>query len=202
VIAVTGRLGVLVALLTACGDAGAGPSDVTAAAIGPSRTATSSPATSGPPTPSPTLWAPATAPPDGPCPASGYKLWIGAQDGAMGLRVVSLQVTNCGRRSLTLRGYPVVTVLDERLRPLPVPLGRGAVAQGISVPAVRTLRVAPGRSASSELSWRLLVLDDGTEPVTGRHLRVAPAARRPAQVVDLLVDLGTTRELRATPWHS
>ena len=51
------------------------------------------------------------------CPSSGLRFEAGRVDGAMGLRAMTLSMTNCGEQPYELNGYPSVSVLDEAGRP-------------------------------------------------------------------------------------
>ncbi|WP_447006845.1 DUF4232 domain-containing protein [Saccharothrix isguenensis] len=144
------------------------------------------------------------------CPA-GVEYAVKGEEGAMGLRVMTLEATNCGTETLELNGYPSVTVLDADRKPLPVTVGQGS--SGISrVDAFdadpQPVVVRPGESAVTGLLWRNTYADVTAPPVVGEHLEIAVADGRPAQVFTpigergdpLTIDLGSTGELGVRPW--
>ncbi|ROP36959.1 uncharacterized protein DUF4232 [Saccharothrix texasensis] len=155
-----------------------------------------------PPTPSPSADA---------CP-TGVEYAVAGEDAASGLRVLTLELTNCGTEALELEGYPSVTVLDADHAPLPVAVGRGS--SGISaVEAFDTaplpVTVRPGESAVTGLLWRNTYTDTSTPPVVGEHLELALTTGGPPQVFTptregdgtaLTIDLGSTGELGLRPW--
>jgi hypothetical protein len=137
-------------------------------------------------------------------------------DAAMGLRVMSLRLVNCGDEPVTVTGYPGVRVLDASHRDLPVQIGDGSF--GIStVPAFDAIpapvTVAPGGVATTGLLWRNTVTDG--VPSVGRHLLISPTPGAPWQPVasstpsdepwrvgepTVTVDLRTTGRLGVAPW--
>lgn len=139
------------------------------------------------------------------CPASGVLITPGQVEAAMGLRVLHLEMVNCGTRSFTVEGYPELRVLDAGHRVLDVHIGRGS--SGISRieqfdRPPRRVRLTPGDRARAFLTWRNTVTLSTEPAVHGAHLRIAPAAGAPAQTVtpDGGVDLGTTGRLGMSPW--
>lgn len=136
---------------------------------------------------------------------------VTGQEAASGLRVLTLELTNCGTKALALDGYPSVTVLDGERRPLPVAVGPGS--SGISAveafdAAPRPVTVAPGGSAVTGLLWRNTYTDTSAPPVVGEHLELAVAAGEPTEVFTptgdhgepLTIDLGSTGKLGLRPW--
>ncbi|WP_433891974.1 DUF4232 domain-containing protein [Streptomyces sp. CA-111067] len=137
-----------------------------------------------------------------PCPNSGYRL-TGVGDAAAGLRVVTVYLTNCGSKSLTLEGYPSVRLQDEdHNRIAKVAVHHGVdVTTAVDDPAPRKITVAPGSRALTTLVWRNLVTDGTVEATTGTYVEMSPAAGRPPQLVQETVDLGTTGKLDVTAWR-
>jgi hypothetical protein len=187
---------VLAAGLVGCGSATGGaraPGGVTAApsASAPSATGTTDPAAT------PHLKPSAPARVD--CPASGTVVWV-VPDAAAGLRAVSVLLTNCGPGTLTLRGHPGISVLDDERRRLPLTVRPGTVTTGVPNPRPATVRLAAGETAVAVLTWRGLVEAVDVPVLGGDHIEVKPSARLAAQTVALRVDAGTTRDIRITAW--
>jgi hypothetical protein len=125
----------------------------------------------------------------------------GPVDGALGMRAVTLRVTNCGQASYRVAGYPYVGVLDGSGRPVRVSVIRGTPpGDPVVDPGPRTTVLRRGQSAQAALLWRLLVEAGDAESVTG-PLTVDPGAGQDRQTVPLSLDLGTTRTLTVTAWH-
>ncbi|HEY2669131.1 MAG TPA: DUF4232 domain-containing protein, partial [Rugosimonospora sp.] len=59
------------------------------------------------------------------CPQPGVVIRVGAVDGAMGLRALGIEMTNCADQPYTVDGYPVVRVLDGDRKPIDVEIGLG-----------------------------------------------------------------------------
>ncbi|MFF6994906.1 DUF4232 domain-containing protein [Streptomyces sp. NPDC008313] len=179
----------------------------------PERTPTPTPTRTTPapaPAPSPVETAPPPVPsataPHVPvqqargCPASGVRIDPGPIDGAMGLRAMSLVLTNCGEHPHTLNGYPAVTVLDETGAPIPgVRTVRGTeeVPVAPADPGPGPLTLAPGDTARAGLYWRM-----AAEP--GPYLRVAPETGQKTRNVHLTdpLDIGPENVLGTTPWQA
>ncbi|MEU8142865.1 DUF4232 domain-containing protein [Nonomuraea sp. NPDC048901] len=69
--------------------------------------------------PRPTSWSP---PPTPSCPGSGTSLTAEEPNAAMGLRVQTVTLTNCGNKIRSVYGYPRVRLLDKAdARPRPTP---------------------------------------------------------------------------------
>lgn len=201
---VTGVLGVALAATAGCGTAteGAGPGAVGPVPdfrvkADPLPTDLRGPERYG--AVDPTATAPA-APPE--CPAAGLWLTADEPDAAMGLRAMSVHLTNCGTKSLTVSGYPALRVLDGDGGTLPVKVHRGiSVTTGIDDPAPTRLTLAPGRGALAVLAWRNTVTDSTVVATNGAAIEVVPAPGAAAQSVPVLVDLGNTGTLDVTAWR-
>lgn len=145
------------------------------------------------------------------CPKSGVTIRPGAAEAAMGLRVLSLELTNCGDAPYPLHGYPGVRVLDEHREELHVEVGEGssgiAVVDAFDAPPTR-ITLAPGETATSGLLWRNTVTNATVPATTGSYLEVRPAAGAPWQPLDdaeeppLTIDLGTTGKVGVRAWTS
>ncbi|MFF2849002.1 DUF4232 domain-containing protein [Streptomyces sp. NPDC058001] len=153
-------------------------------------------------TPSPTAGlelppGPATARPTG-CTTSGVRLTSDPVQGAMGLRAMTLTLTNCGSEPYTLDGYPSLSVLDDGKEPMTgvkVVEGTEAVTSGDSArPARLTLR--QGESAISNLVWRM---NSEWTP----YLRVVPRPGDDPVTVDIpdRLDIGPENTLGISAWH-
>lgn len=135
------------------------------------------------------------------CPASGVAVWIGAQDGAMGLRVVTVQMTNCGAAPYRVNGYPQIGLLDAAQRPLKVATHHGA-AGGITDPGPSAVVLMPGEIAEAILNWR----NTGTVPakgaLIGAYVAVSPTAKEAPQNVPLAVDVAASGIVNVTAWST
>lgn len=135
-----------------------------------------------------------------PCPASGLRAALGVPDAAMGLRAVTVSLTDCGTAPRTVSGYPRLRVLGRDGRGLDVEVHHGVtVTGGIDDPAPTTLTLRPGERAITALVWRNLVTDSTVTAVTGTAVELTVAGA--PQKVPLTVDLGTTGTLDVTAWH-
>ncbi|MEV8443096.1 DUF4232 domain-containing protein [Actinosynnema sp. NPDC051121] len=136
---------------------------------------------------------------------------LAGTEAAMGLRVMTLKLTNCGTEALELHGYPSVTVLDADRQPVTIAVGPGSF--GVSrVEAFdvepQPVTVPPGGSAVTGLLWRNTYDDTSAPPVVGEHLELAVATGQPTQVftpvrgdgVPDTIDLGSTGRLGLRPW--
>ncbi|MFG2420648.1 DUF4232 domain-containing protein [Streptomyces sp. NPDC048448] len=146
------------------------------------------------PGPSPAV----AVPPAGDCPPSGVRVDAGRVDGAMGLRAMSLTLTNCSGRPYRMNGYPSVRVLDEKGAPLTgvrTVQGTDKVPMAPEDPGVEPFTLTPGGSARAALYWRMAA-ENGT------YLRVVPQKGRAA--VDVrppeTLDIGPENTLGTTAW--
>ncbi|MDQ7908347.1 DUF4232 domain-containing protein [Phytohabitans sp. ZYX-F-186] len=150
--------------------------------------------TTPPPPPSPSPAA---------CPESGLSARPGAEDAAMGLRVLRIVVTNCGARTQTLRGHPPVRVLDEDRQPLDVTAGAGSAGVA-SVPsfdvAPATVTLRPGERAVAAVLWRNLVTDPSVRATEGHYLEVVVGSSAQVIAAEQVIDLGNTGKLGVAPW--
>ncbi|GLW35774.1 DUF4232 domain-containing protein [Actinoplanes regularis] len=141
-----------------------------------------------------------------PCPPSGVRLEAGEGDAAMGLRVLGLELVNCGSRTYRLNGYPVVRSLDDDRAVLKVKVLHGVNEivhselpwDGPPKPVV----LKPGQRAGTAVAWRNTYDDTRQPPVTVAFLDIAPMAGRPSQVVapDGGLDLGSTGRIGVSAW--
>ncbi|WP_154697452.1 DUF4232 domain-containing protein [Lentzea guizhouensis] len=156
-------------------------------------------------TPAPTT----PSPSEQPC-ANGLRFTTNGGDAAMGLRVMSVEVVNCGTQPVQLNGHPAVRLLDERWQPLDVAIlpGSGGISRvdGFDDPP-RPITVQPGERARSAFMWRNThtTLDP---PQVGSHVDIAAApggawqslvAVAPEQNIN--IDLGSTGKLGVRAWY-
>ncbi len=132
------------------------------------------------------------------CPPSGLRVGTGPVDAAMGLRAMTITLTNCGKKPYELKGYPAVRVLGAEGDPIPgvrTVEGTDQVAMAPEDPGPEALTLGPGESARAGLYWRMAA-EDGT------YLRVAPAAGRSTTTVRLPdpLDIGPENILGTTAW--
>ncbi|MEV7871563.1 DUF4232 domain-containing protein [Streptomyces sp. NPDC088124] len=172
----------------------------------PARTATPEPSAPQPvPTYSPDGSLPSTAPtpavPAGTCPESGVRITPGLVQGAMGLRSMTVTLTNCGTRPYELNGYPAVRVLDEDRDPYDIEVLKGtdAIHMAGTAPDPAPVTLKPGESARSGLTWRMMSPDTSTT-----YLEITPATGERPQTMETLdgpLDLTDTGQLGTTPWQ-
>lgn len=133
------------------------------------------------------------------CPPSGVRVDAGLVDGAMGLRAMTLTLTNCGDKPYKVDGYPAVLVLDESGLPIPgvrTAEGTDEVSMAPKDPGPEPLTLAPGAAAQAVLYWR-------TNAESGLYLRVGPAKGRDERTVRLEypLDIGPENVLGTTAWR-
>ncbi|GAA2493538.1 hypothetical protein GCM10010406_32020 [Streptomyces thermolineatus] len=133
-----------------------------------------------PPKPSP---APSrTSPSASACPESGLIVREGQIEAVMGLRVLTVELHNCGTRPRTVHGLSSVATLDE-VDTAPEPV-----------------RLEPGEKAVARLAWKNRVTDATVPATDGSYLDIAPVEGEDRQTVEILVDLGTTGRLGTSAW--
>ncbi|MFD4528648.1 DUF4232 domain-containing protein [Streptomyces sp. NPDC058470] len=168
--------------------------------LNPERTPTPSETRAAPP---PVPATPSSAPsiavqPVSGCPSSGLRFHAGPVDGAMGLRAMTLSVTNCGEQPYELNGYPSVSVLDEAGDPIPgvrTIEGTEGVPMASDDTGPEPFTLGPGETAEAGLVWRMAA-EDGT------YLRVAPDKGQDAVNVrpEWPLDIGPENILGTHPW--
>jgi hypothetical protein len=123
-------------------------------------------------------------------------------DAAMGLRALTLTLTNCGDAALTVRGYPDLEVLDAAGNPLRVAVHHGVtVTTGIPDPGPAALTLRHGEQAVAVLAWRNAVTDPTVTATTGAAFAVTPPGGTAPQVLHETIDVGNTGRLDTTAWH-
>jgi Protein of unknown function (DUF4232) len=141
------------------------------------------------------------------CPEPGVLIQLAGGDAAMGLRELTLSMTNCGEQAYQVNGYPDVRVLDDQGQPLDVRIERGTstiTADPSLTAAPQPVTLPPGGTATAVVVWRNLVTDPSVVATTGASLRIAPATGAPAQTVTPRggIDLGNTGRLAVSPWKA
>ncbi|MEU9135744.1 DUF4232 domain-containing protein [Streptomyces sp. NPDC048404] len=133
------------------------------------------------------------------CPASGLRLDTGPVDAAMGLRGMTLTLTDCGKRPYKVNGHPaVVHVLDGDGAPITGVRGVAGTDQVFMAPAdpgPEPFTLHPGESARASLYWRMAAQD-------GVYLRIAPQRGQRAVTLRLPapLDIGPENILGTTAW--
>ncbi|MGW6511384.1 DUF4232 domain-containing protein [Streptomyces niveus] len=191
--------GAFVLLLTAAGcsdlkgeieaekGGGAAPSrPVSPDSLSPSYQQYGSP--SPPPSPSPSAETRAIG-----CPPSGLDAVIGGENAAMGLRVITVKLWNCGDKPYRVKGYPGIELLDEGREPIDV-----SITHGKDRP--RQLTLAPNATARTDLEWNNRVTSLDGAPAPGAHILVTPAPGEEPISLPLGVDLGSEGTLDMTAW--
>ncbi|WP_438388627.1 DUF4232 domain-containing protein [Actinopolyspora saharensis] len=151
------------------------------------------------------------------CPDTGVRLTTDLVETAMGLRLMHVELTNCGDRPYALNGYPRVRVLDEDRKPLDVRTAQGsadiASVDGFDTPP-EAITVRPGEHAETQLMWRNTNTSFDA-PAVGKYLRITPARDRPWQPVEpvgrernppgqdrneITINLGSSGKLGTSAW--
>ncbi|MDG4864691.1 DUF4232 domain-containing protein [Streptomyces sp. T-3] len=141
------------------------------------------------------------------CSKDGLMATAGRTDAAMGLRAMSITLTNCGKKPYAVKGYPAVRVLNGsrgNVDGVKVLKGPDAITTAVSDPAPRAITLKPGESATTALVWRNTVTDVTKPAPVGTYVDLSPEPGRPAllvQPVDGKIDIGTSGELGTTVWQ-
>jgi hypothetical protein len=141
---------------------------------------------------------------------TGLRFTTGFTDAAMGLRVMSVEVVNCGTQPVQLNGYPQVRLLDEQWRQLDVEIveGSGGIASvGGFDDAPQPITVQPGERARSAFMWRN-THTSVDPPQVGSHVDIAAAPGGTWQSLlpvspekGIFIDLGSTGRMGVRAWH-
>jgi hypothetical protein len=139
------------------------------------------------------------------CPEPGVLIREGGSDAAMGLRVLSIELVNCGASPYAVNGYPTIRVFDADHKLLDVDVERGTTGisgAGDLNAGPTPLTLGPGQEAVATLAWRNTVTDSTVVATNGAYLEIAPADGQHPQVVTpkYPIDLGNTGRLGTTAW--
>lgn len=174
---------------------------------GAARPAPPAPGTSSPPprpvSPGPLPSPPPPTPTRSPgCPPGGLALAIIGEDSAMGHRVATLQLRNCGDRPFSVKGHPGVELLDTGRQPVDVTISHknDYSFTGRRDDRPRRLTLAPDGTAAAVVHWNNRVTSFDGAPTPGAHIRVTPAPGEAPISLPLAVDLGTDGTLDVTSW--
>lgn len=196
--------GVSVLLLTVagCSDLRSEIEAETGTGAAPTAPAHSPPGSAVPPSP---LALPSSSPTGATspgCPASGLDVVIGGEDAAMGHRVVTLTLWNCGDRTYRVKGHPGLELLDEAREPIDVEVTHKSDYSytGRRDDRPRQVTLAPNATASAVLHWNNRVTSLDGAPTPGAHVLVTPAPGEEPVSLPLPVDLGTDGTLDVTSW--
>jgi hypothetical protein len=132
------------------------------------------------------------------CPEGGVKITADRGDAAAGYREMSLHLTVCGDKPVTVNGRPEIVVLDKDHDTQDI-----AVIPSVHYPGpARPMTLTPGKSTAAVMSWRNTYDDISKPPVSGAYLSVAVTAGGPRQLVKppVPLDLGSTGRLEVSVW--
>jgi hypothetical protein len=141
------------------------------------------------------------------CPPEGVRVEPGTGDAASGLRVLGITLTNCGKRTYRIDGYPAVRSLDKDRTALDVQVLKGVAEIAGPIPEwnapPQPVTLKPGQRATAVVAWRNTYDNLEHPPVDVTFLEVAPLAGRPAQVIapDNGLDLGSTGRIGVSAWR-
>lgn len=141
--------------------------------------------------------------------ATGVRFTTDVTSAAMGLRVMSVELFNCGTETVQLNGYPQVRLLDEHWRPLEVEIlqGSGGISrvEGFDDPPQPTV-VRPGERARTEFMWRN-TYTSVDPPQVGSHVDMAATPGGTVQSLipvaperNINIDLGSTGRMGVRAW--
>lgn len=161
------------------------------------RPAASPPAAAVPPAPSASV-------PGAGCPSTGLRVSTGMVTAAMGLRAMTVTLTNCGGSDRKVEGYPDVRVRGADRKPMQVTVlkGPGPITT-LDDPGPHPVPLKPGESAYSVFVWRYSAVDAATLDGSGVYVEIAPAAGTAPQTVmpDGGLDIGDTGLLGTIAWQ-
>ncbi|MEU3773339.1 DUF4232 domain-containing protein [Streptomyces sp. NPDC032472] len=180
-----------------------GPSSRETRPGGPGWERPQSPSGGGPAAARPS--APASA---GACPEGGVRVLEGGGDAAMGLRMASVRLVNCGTAPYELEGHPQIRLLDKKRAPVEAEVKHGSADITTGVPSMdapaERVTLQPGQEASFGMLWRNTVTDSTVPAVEGWAVEVTPKPGAPRVTVELTapVDLGNTGRLGISAWSA
>ena len=145
---------------------------------------------------------PASTAPD--CPESGWRMSPGMVTATMGLRAMSVTLTNCGKGVREVNGYPDIRVrgLDRQMFAVTVLKGTEPVTT-MDDPGPSRVRLRPGQSAYTSLVWRYSAVNAATREGSGVYVDIGPAKGEARQTIEPEggLDIGETGMLGTTAWQ-
>ncbi|MFJ5262341.1 DUF4232 domain-containing protein [Streptomyces sp. NPDC088387] len=138
----------------------------------------------------------------GACPPSGVRVYADQGDAAMGLRVVGLNLENCGTDEYRLNGYPDLELANADHEPvdgIDILHGGSEISTGTGAdgpPQPVTLK--RGERAHATLVWRNTT--EFGEAVNVPYVTVRAKSGADPVTVTPELDLGTTGRLGVGPW--
>ncbi|WP_090015029.1 DUF4232 domain-containing protein [Lentzea albidocapillata] len=142
--------------------------------------------------------------------AAGVRFTSNSTEAASGLRVMSVEVANCGAEALQLNAYPQVSLFDvdrRRLDVVAILEGTGiTILDGFNDPP-QPITVQPGETAGSAFVWRNT--NTSLEPSqVAKHVELATApgaVQQPLIAVSpqrsIHIDLGSTGRMGVRAWY-
>src|SRR5687767_10670018 len=147
---------------------------------------------------------------DEPSCATGLRFVTGYTSAAMGLRLMSVEVVNCGTEPVELNGHPQVKLLDEDRQQLDVEIinGSGGISRVDGFDdAPQPIVVQPGESAKTGFLWRNTHASIDP-PQVGKHVDIAAAPGgtfgqllEASSERNINIDLGSTGRMGVRAWH-
>lgn len=136
------------------------------------------------------------------CPPSGLDVVVGGEDAAMGHRVITLTLWNCGDKPHRVKGHPGVELLDAGREPIDVKISHRSdhTYTGRRDDRARQLTLAPNDTANAVLHWNNRVTSLDGAPAPGAHILVTPAPGEEPISLPLGVDIGSDGTLEVTSW--
>ncbi|SDJ55425.1 DUF4232 domain-containing protein [Streptomyces indicus] len=160
-----------------------------------------------PPGPTDPAGDPPSVPMEVPCSGEGFKASAGMVSSAMGLRAMSITLTNCGTGAYEFHGYPALTVLDEQRDPVAIEVLKGTdgISSGIRNTEPKPILLQPGESVSATVAWRNTVTDAARPAPHGTYFDVAPAPGRAGHAVKPgdggPIDIGSAARIGVSAWE-
>jgi len=132
------------------------------------------------------------------CPPSGAGITVSVVDPALGHRAVTVTLTNCGSKTLTINGYPDVAVLNEKRTPFKLTVAHGSSYMATD-PGPTRIRLAKGKTVLASIAWSNTVTygdnNKGSYFAISWKKGVAPV------IWPEYVDIGTTGKITLTAWN-
>ncbi|MFD4771034.1 DUF4232 domain-containing protein [Streptomyces niveus] len=136
------------------------------------------------------------------CPPSGLDVVVGGENAAMGHRVITLKLWNCGDKPYRVKGHPGVELLDAGREPIDVKISHKSDYSytGRRDDRARQLTLEPNDTADAVLHWNNRVTSVDGAPAAGAHVLVTPAPGEEPVSLPLAVDIGSDSTLEVTSW--